>query len=217
MPSSALKLATVCSLASMLLLSCSKQPPKEPEAEPDPFAGVTAPEPPPEPPKPKCVSLDEACKAEADTWVNVGDGAKFQPAEGWTYAKLDGVSVALAEGNAAGIAYRIVSAPLEPKRDADGVVEALGPVFEALTAEVPDKAMRKQLKKDGVIDDKGELALSTWQLEGKVGGEDGIVILVTASLDSGEGLVGAVALKKSAVQDNLEAVQSAYRSVRSSQ
>ena len=38
-----------------------------------------------------------------------------------------------------------------------------------------------------MIDDKGELALSTWQLEGKVGGEDGIIILVTSSLESGGG------------------------------
>ena len=118
------------------------------EAEPDPFAGVTEPEPIAKPPeKPKCEALDEGCKAEADTWVEVGEGAKFQPAKGWNYAKLEGVSVALAEGNAAGIAYRIVSAPLTPKKDAAGVIDALGPVFAALSAEVSDKAIRKQLKK----------------------------------------------------------------------
>jgi hypothetical protein len=217
MPRSARKLLTVCTLASLLLFSCKKQPPKEPEPEPDPFAGVTEKEPTPPPPAPKCESLDEKCMAEADTWVEVGDGAKFQPAEGWTYAKLEGVSVAKAEGGAAGIAYRIVSAPLEPKKDATGVIDALKPVFESLSAEVSEKSIKKQLKKDGVVDDKGSLALSTWQLEGKVGGEDGIVIIVVTSLGSGEGLVGAVALQKATVQDNLEAVQKAYRSVRSTQ
>lgn len=217
MPSSVRKLATFCTLASLLLFSCKKQPPKEPEPQPDPFAGVTEPEPPPPPAKPKCESLDEACKAVADTWVDVGDGAQFQPAKGWVYAKLEGVSVAKVEGGAAGIAYRIVSAPLQPKKDSAGVIDALKPVLEALSAEVSDKSVKKKLKKDGVLDNKGPLALSTWQIEGKVGGEDGIIIIVISKLDSGEGLVGAVALQKASVKDNLEDVQNTYRSVRSSQ
>ena len=217
MASSARKLATFCALASLLLLSCKKQPPKEPEPELDPFEDVAEPEPPPPPPPPKCESFDEACKAAEDTWVDIGDGAQFQPAEGWTYAKLEGITVAKADEDAALIAYRIVSAPLQPKKDAQGVIDALKPVFEALSVQVTDAAMKKQFKKDGVVDDKGSLSLSTWQLDGKVGGEDGVVIVVVSSLGSGEGLVGAVALKKAAVQEHLEAVQGAYRSVRSAQ
>lgn len=218
MPSSARKLATTVVVASLLLAaSCKKQPPKEPAPEPDPFADVKEPEPPPPPPKPKCEALDEGCKAEAETWVPVGDGAKFQPPKGWVYAKLEAVSVAKAEGDAAGIAYRIVSAPLDAKKDAAGVIEALKPVFEVLAVEVKENDIKKQLKKAGVVDDKGTLDLSTWELAGKVAGEDGVIIIVISGLESGEGVVGAVALKKASVQEHLEAVQGAYRSVRSSQ
>ena len=78
-------------------------------------------------------------------------------------------------------------------------------------------AIKKALKKDGVVDDKGSLSLHTWELDGKVDGAKGVVILVVSSLGSGDGLVGAVALKESAVQEHLEAVQKSYRSVRSSQ
>jgi hypothetical protein len=216
MPRSTRKIAIACALASLMLVSCKKQPPKEPEPEPDPFANVTEPEPPPPPPKPKCESFEEECKAEAETWLDVGEGAQFRPPEGWLYAKLEGVSVAKSGGDA-GIAYRIVSSPLEPKKDPSGVIDAIKPVFAAMAVEVGDAAIKKALKKDGVVDDKGSLSLSTWQLEGKVDGAKGVVILVVSSLGSGEGLVGAVALKEAAVQEHLEAVQGSYRSVRSSQ
>ncbi len=217
MPSSVRMLATVGALASMLVLSCSKQPPKEPETEPDPFANMEEPPSPPAAPEPSCATLEDGCKAEADTTIAIGEGAQFQPPEGWVYAERDVVTVAQTEDGAAGLAYRILSALPDPKGDAAGVIEAMAPVFESLSAEVGDAAIKKQLGKDGVVDDKGALELSTWQLEGTVGGKDGVIILVVSSLDSGQGLVGAVALQKDAVKDNLEAVQSAYRSVRSSQ
>lgn len=216
MPRSSRKIVIACALASLMLASCKKQPAKEPEPEPDPFANVSEPEPPPPPPKPKCESLDEECKAEEETWVHVGESAQFMPPTGWLYAKLETLSIAKSETDAA-IAYRIVSSSLEPKKDPAGVIEAVKPIFEAMSVEVTEATIKKALKKDGVVDDKGSLSLHTWELDGKVDGAKGVVILVVSSLGSGDGLVGAVALKESAVQEHLEAVQKSYRSVRSSQ
>ncbi|PIE05862.1 MAG: hypothetical protein CSA75_02520 [Sorangium cellulosum] len=217
MPSSAHKLAALCAALLLMVSSCRKQAPKEPASGPNPFAQSEEPKPVQKPVEKKCETLDEPCDVKADTWVEIGEAAQFQPAEGWVYAKQEAVSVAKNKEGAAGIAYRIVSSPLKPKKDTAGVVDALKPVLEALDAQVSEKSIKNQLKESGVIDDKGKLKLATWQLEGKIGGEDGVVIIVVATLDSDKGLVGAVALKKDAVQDNVEAVQKAYRSVRSSQ
>ena len=211
------KLATICALASMLFVSCKKQPPKEPEAEYDPFEGVTEKEEEAPPPAPKCESFDEECIGDGQKWIGVGDVAEFQPAEGWSYAKLEEYTVAKAEEDAAVIAYRVVPEPVQPKKDPQGLIDALTPVFEGVSVEVAAAAMKREFKKDGIVDDKGTLPLSTWQFEGKVAGEGGAVIVVVSSLDSGEGLVGVVALKQATVQDHLESASDAYRSVRSAQ
>ena len=64
------------------------KPPPPPVPEP-----VSDPEPPP--PPPKCEALKEACKADADTRVQVpGLDHEFQPPEGWIYAKLEEAAVA---------------------------------------------------------------------------------------------------------------------------
>lgn len=212
-------LAIVVALASLVAVGCKKKPPKEPEAEYDPYASIKeepkkAEEPEP-PPPPKCEALDENCKATSETWVDVGQEAQFQPAEGWTYAKLENMGIAKADEGAAGIAYRVLPAPLNPKKDFKGTAEALAPIYEALGVTVPEAVMKKAFKKAGVVDDKGSLELNTWQLDGaKIGEDAAVVIVVTAKLGEEHGVVGAVALKTDSVQDHLEAAQKSYLSVR---
>lgn len=212
-------LAIVVALASLVAVGCKKRPPKEPETDYDPYGGITeepkeAPKPEP-PPPPKCEALDENCKATSETWVEIGEEAKFQPAEGWTYAKLENMGIAKADEDAAFIAYRVLPAPLNPKKDFKGTVEALVPVYEALGVTVPEAVMKKAFRKAGAVDDKGELELSTWQLDGaKLGEAEAVVIVITAKLGEEHGIVGAVALKTDSIQDHLEAVQKSYLSVR---
>jgi len=71
-------------------VGCSKpKPAAPPKVEPQP-------EPPPEspPPPPKCEALDESCEADEGTLLPVpGTGLVFTPPAGWTFAKLEKVTV----------------------------------------------------------------------------------------------------------------------------
>jgi hypothetical protein len=83
-PSSLGFAAALVALAAAAAACGSKPPPPAPA----PVVVAPAPRPPPPPPPPKCESLDEGCKATADTKLTVlTSGYAFVPPAGWTYAK----------------------------------------------------------------------------------------------------------------------------------
>ena len=220
MPRSASRVAVA--VVSLMLFSCAfscaKAPPAEPEY--DPFEAMEEQKPVAEPepePEPKCESFDEGCRAARRTWLSFGDSATFQPPRTWLYAKLAEVSVAKHESNDAALGFRVVSAPLEPKKNPNSVIAAVGPLFDAMSVEVAPSTMRTELRKNGIVDDSGSISLSTWELNGKVGGAKTAVLLILASLGSGEGLVGVVAINDAVFDEYFEVVRQSYRSVRSAQ
>ena len=210
--------AFVCAVASLVLVGCGKPQPNEPEPEYEEEPPRRPPPPEPPPPPLKCESFDEGCVAKADVWVSIGERAEFQPPLGWAYAKLDDLTIARHERDAA-IGYRVLPEPLQPKKDAAAVISTLKPLFVEMAVEMPDATIKNALRKNGIVDDKGSLSLTTWDLQDKVkvDGEKGVVVLVVSTLASGQGLIGAVALKGAVVSDHLEPLQQSYRSVRGGQ
>lgn len=214
MARSALRLVMVCAVASTLALSCKKPPPKVPEPEPEPVAAVEPPKPEP-PPPPKCESFVEKCVADAESTVTVGDQAgTFKPPVGWTFAKMESSSVAKTDEGAAVIGFRVVEAPLDAKQNPDAIATALAPLLaEVGVTDVTDKVIVKRVKKPPVEEQAGTLALKTWDLAGKVAGEDGM-LLVIVTTEGGLSIVGVVAMQKNVVEQHGKAARDAYLSLR---
>jgi len=197
-----------------MAISCKKPPPKAPEPEPEPVATVEPPKPEP-PPPPKCESFDEKCKAGADSTVAVGgDLATFKPPEGWTFAKLEAASIAKTEDGTAVIGFRAVDAPIDAKENPDALATALAPLLAEMgVTDVTDKTIVKRVKKAPVEEEAGSFALKTWDLAGKVAGEDGM-LLVILTTSGGSSIVGAVAMQKAVVEQQGKAARDAYLSLR---
>ncbi|MCL2822357.1 MAG: hypothetical protein FWD57_00010 [Polyangiaceae bacterium] len=218
MPRIARKIAVACAIASLTLVSCTKKQAEAPEV--DPFADMGHYEAPPKapeaPPPPKCESFDEECTAKSNTWLKVGELAEFQPPEAWIYAKLEEVSVAKI-GSDAAIAYRVIPLPVEPKKNPNDAIAALAPIFQSMGVEVSANTLKTAFRGKVSVDNNGPLSLDTWEIKtgGKIDGAKAYIVVVASTLGSGDGLVGAVALKESAIQAHVESIITSYRSVRS--
>jgi hypothetical protein len=167
------------------------------------------------PPPPKCESFEEKCVAEADTSVKVGDdAATFKAPAGWMFAKTETASVAKADNGAAVIGFRVVAAPLDAKQDPEALALALAPLLAEIgVTDVTDKVIVKRVKKPPVEEEAGTFALKTWDLAGKVAGEDGM-LLVILTTDGATSIVGAVAMQKKVVEQHGKAARDAYLSLR---
>jgi hypothetical protein len=151
--------------------------------------------------------------------VPLGDsGLSFRAPEGWTYAKLPSAGIAVAEQGAAAIALHVLPDPIDPKKKPEDVATALVPLLEQLkVTDINEKAIKARLRKPAVHEDANGLSLSTWELAGKVGEEDGMLLVIVTSTPVGGSVLGGVAIKKSMVEKYAQASRNAYLSLRSEQ
>lgn len=152
-----IKAATIAVVASLVApAGCAKpKPPPPPKVEPEP-----EPPPPPPPPPPKCEALDEGCEADEDTLLPVpGTTLVFTPPAGWTYAKLEAVT--LVQKSDAGALIVVGSHPWEkvPFKRFKGRSEYGRTLLEQGELETPRKL---QLNAPQQRDQAGEIKLGQW-------------------------------------------------------
>lgn len=134
----------------------------EPVAPLPPPAPVARPEPPPAPPPPKCESLEEDCKAAADTQLKLeGTEVSFAPPDGWTYAREPGRAVTIAPSGTATLALSTA-----PNGERGPVLETVEKLLASLEIEdVNTKSLRARLGKADEQLENGGLAIRLWEVD----------------------------------------------------
>jgi len=137
-------------------IGCSKpKPPPQPKSDPIPDP---APEPPP--PPPSCEALDEVCEADENTLLPVpGTSLVFTPPAGWSFAKLE--KVTLVQKEEGGAIIIIGSHPLE--KNGFKRVQARSEYARGLLDEGELKTPQQlQLNRPQEQDEVGEVRLGKW-------------------------------------------------------
>jgi len=213
-----LRQSMVCAVV-LLTAACVPPPPAPPPSAVQP--PTPAPPPPsPPPPPPKCEHLDEKCAATAETRIEIAQtGASFQPPEGWTYAKEEGLSVAVEPAAGAAIAFA-PSAGAKP--------EALWGTFAGLLLRLKVTAVEHRALDWARPQAKwmaGELPVKVWQVEKPsigwspqktdplMDGQPGALLAAVAEVREGLVVVGAGFLLRSASKELVVSMKSAVESL----
>jgi len=203
-----------------LAVACHRAPPAAPPPPP-PAAPTAEPAPPPPPPPPKCESMEEGCKAAADTELAVPDaGLSFVPPEGWLYARESGLSVAIAPGGTATLALAPAASD-----DRKAIVEVVDKLLKRLEIEkVNTKSMRNRLGKPDAKLESGKLTIQLWEIDkrrqnGKSpdlkGKGQGTLLLVVAPARDGQVVVGTGFVVQTDAESLAPVVMKSIQSLRS--
>jgi hypothetical protein len=176
-------------------LACRSPAPVAPPAPPAPVAQAE-PSPAP-PPPPKCESVEENCRAAADTELELADtNLRFAPPEGWVYAREAGFSVALAPGGTAALA--LTAAPTDERKP---ISEAIQKLLVRLEIDgVSAQSLRNRLGKADDQLENGKLVIRLWEIDkrrqhGKSpqlkGKGQGTLLVAVAPANDGKVVVGA--------------------------
>lgn len=168
--------------------ACSKTPPpKPPEPEPPKPEPAKQAEPPPAPKK--CETLDEGCKAEADTKARVARAPlQFVPATGWTYAQGETITIAQLSDDGPCIAmmtYEVGDGRMEIV-NREGALDVLAKqVGVTLPRKKPAWKRPDEQKKIGGLD------VSMWQSDGGARGDKkGPLLVFDARIEGAKALLG---------------------------
>ena len=206
--------------ASALALACRSRPPVEPPKPPPP-AATAEPAPPPPPPPPKCESLEESCKAAADTVLELPEaGLSFTPPEGWAYAREPGLTVARFHEGTATLA--LTAAPTDDRK---AVVEAVEKLAKRLEIEkLNTQSLRGRLNKADAELESGKLTIRLWEIDkrrqrGKApqlkGKGQGTALVALAPARDGQVVVGVGFVVNPDPQSLAGAVMKSIQSLRS--
>ncbi len=199
-------------------------PPPPPPPAPAPVATPKPPPPapPPPPPAPKsCKTLDDKCEAKADTELAIGDGAaKFHPPSGWTYAEESGGPVAAEPGAEAMMGFSIASTSWP--QDTGKAIDKLLDRFEI------KKLVRSALKTrlgahaQTKVDADG-LEVQLWEVDKasqfgqapEVNDKPSSVLAIVAKLPDNTAVVGVAWVLKPGGEDQVPAIMTAVKSLKS--
>lgn len=198
---------------ALTVAACSEPPPKPP---PPPPPEPAEPEP---PPPPKCESIDEACEADADTTLPIpGTDLVFTAPEGWTYAKMDDVSMVQRAADGAFLVLGSYGKEDSPQKQATAR-EAKAVELAELTELKPPKKLGFGGTPEGSRK-VGDLEVKLWQRPKAVGGRDvahrgdneGAMLVIAA--DAGEREVLGVGFAPSDDDDGAAAINAALETIR---
>lgn len=174
--------------ALFLVAACGgSKPPKDPD---DADTAVT--EAPPPPPPPKCESLDEKCKAKADTRALVKSAKLlFTPGEKWVYAQGEAQTIAQVSDEGAAFGLGSYTPDKDAKKDAAARDAAFGEIVKALGV-TPPKGLKINWKKPDAPQESNGLKLGIWQVQGaERGKKKGILLVVQGPVADDHSLIGA--------------------------
>ncbi|MBW2525141.1 MAG: hypothetical protein JRI23_13240 [Deltaproteobacteria bacterium] len=175
----------ICVLAGALVgPACGSPPPPEP---PKP-APKPKPKPKP-PPPPKCESLEEGCKADAETRATISTSDfRIQPPESWIYAQQDRALVTQVDDGGPVLALTVFTPESDKKALAKQRTEALNALAEVVEITLPKKPI--SFDRPDQKDEVAGLKMQYWQREQAARGEgSGSLLVLMADLD-GRAMLG---------------------------